>query len=213
MNNRPELLLFFTGWGMDHRPTAHLTSGKYDVCTCFDYNLLDTEDVARWKQYGSITVAAWSMGAWAAEQMLTRVGLPVKHAVAINGTPKPVDDATGIPAEVALATLDGLTPESLKRFYRRMFGSASLLKQMEASGRMPEIDFDARKEELRRIIAFRPYPETGFMWHKAVIGTDDAIFPPAHMRAAWKGKAKIVELDAPHYPFHLFNTWEEIIGE
>lgn len=212
LNNSKKLLLFFSGWGMDERPTAHLTAGT-DVCTCFNYNSLDTGDTERWGSYDEITVVAWSMGVWAAEQVLACFNLPVKQTIAVNGTPKPVDDIRGIPVATAQGTLDGLTPESLHRFYRRMLGSGNLLKQMEESGQMPVIDFDERREELHRIISQRPYADTGFTWDKALIGTGDAIFPPKNMRAAWQGKAKIVELDAPHYPFHLFKTWEEITGE
>ena len=213
LNNSKNLLLFFSGWGMDERPTSHLTTDRYDICTCFNYNSLDTDEAERWKPYDSITVVAWSMGVWAAEQVLSKAGLPLRQAIAINGTPKPVDDELGIPVALAQITWDGLTPESLRRFYRRMLGSGSLLKQMEESGQMPVIDFDERKEELRQIIAQQPYPETGFTWNKAVICTGDAIFPPTNLRAEWQGKAEIIELDAPHYPFHLFKTWEEVLGE
>lgn len=198
---------------MDERPTAHLTAGGWDVCTCFNYNSLDASDVEKWQEYEEVTVVAWSMGVWAAEQVLTGLDLPITQAVAINGTPKPVDDAQGIPLATAQATLDGLTPDSLRRFYRRMLGGGNLLKEMDEAGQLPRIDFDERKEELRRIIAAQPYPDTGFRWNRAIIGTADAIFPPANLRAAWKGKAGIVEIDAPHYPFRQLKTWEEVIGE
>ena len=213
VNNCKSLLLFFSGWGMDERPTAHLASGRFDVCTCFNYNALETNEAARWAAYDSVTVVAWSMGVWAAEQVLSALKIPVKQAVAINGTPRPVDDALGIPAATAQATLDGLTSDSLRRFYRRMAGSGNVLKKMESDGLLPAIDFDERREELRRIIARKPYPETGFVWNKALISKADSIFPPRNQRLAWQGRAKVVELDAPHYPFHLFKNWEEIVGE
>jgi malonyl-CoA O-methyltransferase/biotin synthesis protein BioG len=211
LNNRRELLLFFSGWGMDARPTAHLNAGRFDVCTCFDYNTLDTEEATRWTRYDRVTLAAWSMGVWAAEQVLEGINIPVALSVAINGTPKPVDDALGIPVATAQATLDGLTPEALRRFYRRMFGSGNLLKERESAGALPAIDFDERREELRRILARRPYPDTGFVWNNALISKEDAIFPPENLQAAWRGKVRIVELDAPHHPFHLFRSWEEIV--
>jgi hypothetical protein len=213
LNDRKELLLFFSGWGMDERPTAHLAAGRFDVCTCFDYNTLDTDETSRWARYDRVTVAAWSMGVWAAEQVLAGLNIAVEQAVAINGTPKPVDDAQGIPVQLAQATLDGLTPDSLRRFYRRMLGGGNLLKEMELSCSLPAVDFDERREELCRIIARRPYPESGFVWSKALISTADAIFPPENLRAAWQGRAEVVELDAPHYPFHLFRSWEEVVGE
>lgn len=198
---------------MDERPTAHLRTERYDVCTCFDYNSLDTGEAEWWKLYDKITVVGWSMGVWAAEQVLTRLNLPVKQAIAINGTSKPVDDVLGIPLATAQGTLEGLTPESLRRFYRRMLGSGNLLKQMEGAGQMPVIEFDERKEELQRIIEAQPYADTGFTWDRALIGAGDAIFPPENMRAAWQGKAETIELDAPHYPFHLFKSWREITCE
>lgn len=198
---------------MDEHPTAHLIAGRYDICTCFDYNSLETDRSEWWNRYDEITVVGWSMGVWAAEQVLTRLNLPIRQAIAINGTPKPVDNTRGIPEAVAQATLDGLTPESLRRFYRRMLGSGTLLKEMEEAGNLPVIDFDERKEELRRIIDRRPYADSGFCWHKALVGTGDAIFPPANMCTAWQGQAEVIELDAPHYPFHLFKTWEEITCE
>ncbi len=211
LNHSKELLLFFSGWGMDERPTAHLAAGRFDMCNCFNYSTLNTNEARQWAAYDSVTVVAWSMGVWAAEQALNGLQLSVRQAIAINGTPKPVDDTLGIPTAMAQATLDGLTPDSLRRFYRRMTGSANLLKQMELIGELPLIDFEERREELRRIIGRKPYPETGFKWDKALISSADAIFPPENLRAAWRGRAEIIELDAPHYPFHLFKTWEEIV--
>jgi len=155
------------------------------------------------------------MGVWAAQQALSALDIPIRHAVAINGTPFPVDNGRGIPEQMAKATLDGLTPESLMRFYRRMFGSGTRLKQMEQAGRLPCIDFEERKSELFRIIGQRPYTDNGFGWHEAIVGTEDAIFPVENMRAYWHGhgKAKVREIEAPHYPFHLFTSWEEVVGE
>jgi hypothetical protein len=213
LNGGEKLLLFFSGWGMDERPTAHLHGGLYDVYTCFDYRELETNEIERWRSYDQITLVAWSMGVWAAEQVLAGIQLPIVQAIAINGTPKPVDDRWGIPRSVAQATLDGLTPDSLHRFYRRMVGGGAGLKAMEQAGRLPAIDLDERKAELAAIIGRAPYPEGRLRWSEAVIGLRDAIFPPENLKNYWQGRAAIREIDAPHDPFERFNTWEEVIGE
>lgn len=213
LNGRGELLLFFSGWGMDDRPTARLRGGRFDVCTCFDYRDLNTDEAARWADYDSLTVVGWSMGVWAAGRVLDGLQIPARKAVAINGTPTPVDDARGIPSAMARATADGLSAESLARFYRRMVGGGKRLKEMEISGALPLVDPNERRQELYNIIAAQPAPESTLRWDRALISTQDAIFPPENLRAAWRGAAETIEIDAPHYPFHLFSRWEEIVGE
>lgn len=215
INNKKKLLLFFSGWGMDERPTAHLNSAEYDICTCFNYNKLDTPEIEKWQTYDEIIVAGWSMGVWAAEQVMPNIGISIRKAVAINGTPVPVDDRLGIPAAIAQGTLDGLNPASLNRFYRRMFGNVKLLQKMKEQEAMPVIDLEERQEELRKIIHAAPYTETGFCWDKAVISLEDLVFPPAGQAAYWRTcpKTEGKFIIAPHYPFHLFTSWEEIIGE
>jgi biotin synthesis protein BioG len=213
LNGDRKLLLFFSGWGMNERLTEHLHGGLYDICTCFDYRELETNEAERWRAYSEIVLVAWSMGVWAAEQVLADHELPIVQAIAINGTPSPVDDRWGIPRSVAQATLDGLTPDSLHRFYRRMVGGGAGLKAMEQAGRLPAINLDERKAELAAILARAPYPEGRLRWSEAVIGLRDAIFPPEILRTYWQGRATIREIDAPHDPFEQVATWEELIGE
>lgn len=196
---------------MDEKPTAHLTSSERDICTCFNYNELTSPDTDRWQEYDDIVIVAWSMGVWAAEQVVARLGLSYSSAYAVNGTPRPVDDQEGIPVAIARGTYDTLTPATLRRFYRRMFGSAELMKRME--GRMPEIDFDERKEELRKIIEAAPYETEGIRWSKALLSVDDAIFPIKNMGNYWNRNSGVRLLPAPHYPFDRFKSWEELIRE
>jgi len=38
LNGSRELILFFTGWAMDEKPTQHLQTQR-DICTCFYYGM------------------------------------------------------------------------------------------------------------------------------------------------------------------------------
>lgn len=45
LNDNDRLIIFFSGWGMDYRATEHLSYDGWDVCTCYDYSDLDTDDL------------------------------------------------------------------------------------------------------------------------------------------------------------------------
>lgn len=223
LNGSRKLILFFSGWGMDEKPTRHLTSDGYDLCTCFNYHTLETADSEKWARYDEIILIAWSMGVWAAEQVVARMGicsggsiprqgLPITCAIAINGTPTAVDELTGIPPVVAEATCNGLNQVTLAKFMRRIYGGASLMKEMENADALPCIDIDGRREELHRIIS-APQDVTSIHWNKAIIGSGDAIFPSTNMSRYWEGRCEVCLLEAPHYPFHLYTNWNEIIAQ
>ncbi len=198
------LLLFFSGWAMDARATAHLAVPEgTDLCVCFDYTDLATPDVERWKGYAQVRLAAWSMGVWAAEQVVPALGLNVVRAVAVNGTPTPVDDRYGIPERIARGTCDNLTEQSFFKFMMRVSRGFKFI---------PESGLEARKAELSRIINAPPHAGK-IAWNKAIISTQDAIFPPENLHSYWNGRCPIREIEAPHYPFHLFKQWKELFDE
>ena len=95
-----ELLVFFNGWGMDHRIAAwllreSLSAGfSLDMLACYDYHTLETEEgfMNAIHRYSRITVVAWSFGVWAAQH--TELP-PIGRAIAINGTLHPVDARVG----------------------------------------------------------------------------------------------------------------------
>ncbi len=216
------LLLFFNGWGMDGGPTAHLETGGFDVCICCGYEDLTVDDstLARWKTYTRIKAAAWSMGVWAAERVLPAYGLMPERAIALNGTPFPVDDRYGIPCAVAQGTYENLSPQTLKKFYRRVFGGTAA---SEAAGAgFPAGALEERRRELGKILAAEEERRTenagetlrcGIRWNRAFVSRHDSIFPPGNLLAYWQGRCEVTLLDAPHNPFACFKRWEEIVGE
>lgn len=58
---------------------------------CYDYRTLEF-DASLLKEYREINVIGWSMGVWAATQVMgklqeTDTALVIKNSIAINGTP------------------------------------------------------------------------------------------------------------------------------
>ena len=82
---RKEALLFFAGWGMDETPFMHNLPPNKDLIICYDYRSLDFDSTLL-STYDGIYVVAWSMGVWAASQVLPDSNLPLKQSIAINGT-------------------------------------------------------------------------------------------------------------------------------
>lgn len=199
------LVLFFSGWGMDSRPFRRIKSDSRDVIVVYDYTDL-AFDRQMLEGYTKIYLVAWSMGVWAAARVLG--GVPLESAVAVNGTPFPVGDESGIPAAVFEGTLEHLSEEGIRRFNRRMCGTREILASfMSDPVRRPA---ESLKEELFRIREQLDFPVQSVSWTKAVISDADRIFPERNLKRYWQGVPQLC-LDAPHYPFYLWNEWNEIV--
>ena len=196
--NHPCLTLFFAGWGMDPHPFADYIPRHSDLLMCYDYRSLDFE-TSLLEGYEEIRVAAWSMGVWAAAQVLEHMALPVKESIAVNGTMTPVDDNNGIPVAIFKGTLEGLNERNLQKFYRRMCLPADELTRFLR--KCPQRGVEELKEELRCIGEYAAaLPVPSFQWDKAVVGTKDLIFPTGNQVNAWKNtQTPCVEYDIPHY--------------
>ena len=210
VNGNSKLLLFFSGWAMDENPTAHLNHEGFDLCTCFDYTNLETSAIEQWRNYSEIVLVAWSTGVWAAEQVLGKLNLPISQAIAINGTPTTVHDETGIPRAIFQGTYDNLTAQSMQKFLRRMFGSATAYNAFVSS--IPQRTLENQKTELASILSvgFETLVTGLIKWDKAIIGTEDAIFPPQNQMRYWFSRRdavhcvstlQIIKLPIPHFPF------------
>jgi biotin synthesis protein BioG len=214
-----ELLLFFNGWGMDHRNVAYLLheslSGGFsaDLAVCYDYRKLETEpefmnDIS---QYSRITIVAWSFGVWVAQH--TELP-PIERAIAVNGTMYPLDQKLGIPPEVFKATLSTYSEENRNRFNRRMCGSSEDFALF--SSMSPERETSDQKEELEQLqkhfLNKSLKGNNAWQYNHAVIGGRDLVFPSQHQYNAWKGLPQTVIADMPHFPFFHFRNLSEIIA-
>ena len=135
-------------------------------------------------------------------------------ATAVNGTPRPIDDNFGIPENIFRGTLDNLTAEGMKRFNRRMCGSR--IYSHNTRNFLPA-RWKRLKTRLQHIYNLcngqsmtNADDTTSIQWTRAIISSDDHIFPAANQRNYWNGRCPVTEITAPHYPFYLWKQWNEL---
>lgn len=204
-NNGKHLLLFFAGWGMDETPFRHIHPAECDWMICYDYRSLEF-DTTLIQAYSKITLIAWSMGVWAASQVMKQYpSLPVSQSTAINGTLYPIHETEGITPSVFEGTLQGLNAQTLLKFQRRMCGSAADYKAFQTIA--PKRPVEELKEELAAIRQqYLSSLPSEFVWQTAIIGDNDRIFLPDHQEQAWSNKAdSLLHVEAAHYQQELFN--------
>ncbi len=212
----PSLLLFVLGWASDHRVVEHILPAGYDVCCLYDFReLTPWTECDGFERYAHRYLFAWSFGVWVAEQLFgqggNRVSCPgseplvFDRAVALNGTPLPVDARYGIDPRRMAVTIRGLAAGGPDAFNRRAYG-AWYNRLHDVLSPRPE---HANIDELVYLFqaAQNPYVPS-LQWDKGVVGCEDVIFPPENMAAYWGARAEIVSL--PHYPF---GDAERIISE
>ena len=207
--NNPHLLLFFAGWGMDKHPFEEYAPSNHDFLVCYDYTSLDF-DYSVLSGYETVDVVAWSMGVWAASQIVGSIEQTITNTIAINGTPYPIDDNRGIPEAIFNGTLEGLNEATLKKFQRRMCGSADNFKHFQQVA--PQRSVDALKEELAAIGSlYKSCPPKEVKWSEAYIGLNDRIFPATNQQAAWKEATNISSGEESHYDEPLFKHYLDTI--
>lgn len=197
-NSSSRLILIFAGWAMDANPFGDLTHTSYDVAVVWDYTDFSF-DSGLLDGYDEVCVIAWSFGVYAASAVLRGDDRRITRRIAVNGTMHPVDASRGIPPEVFEGTLRGLDERNLRKFYRRMCGSAEQFASFIS--RSPQRgDIDSLREELYSY-GLRCGAPADFRWDIAIVGGADRIFPPEAQKEAWRGQAHIVEQpDMPHLP-------------
>ena len=105
----PDLIVVALGWASEPRLVQNIPTEGYDVLVLYDYRTLEPLAAADTASYGQITLLAWSFGVWVAEQVCRDI--PFRRAVALNGTPLPVDARYGIPPQAMAVTRQGIRRE------------------------------------------------------------------------------------------------------
>lgn len=207
-NNTDQVLVFFNGWGMDER-TFPCLEEVTDTVMCWDYRVLDSGGIPSFSGYKKINVVAWSMGVWAAANVLPEWGVHPDCLVAFNGTERPVDNRWGIPLPVYLLTERRMDEKGRDKFFSRMFTCPEEREKFfyNPPGRKLE-------EQIRELEAIRRQSEiyrNTLKWDKTFISEKDLIFPVENQKNWWQERGVLTEsLPTAHYPFYAFRSWKDI---
>ena len=204
------LVLFFAGWSASPHLFESIAVPEHaDYWICSDYRTLDFD--ADLSAYREITVIAWSLGVWVAAHVLASRKELLTKTIAINGTPCPIDDQSGIPEAIFKGTLDNLTLKGMQRFNRRMCGTRELTACYEAAAALrPLEEVKEELEQLYRFISRSPDLSDAMRWDKAIISSDDYIFPTVNLQQYWTKKSAVHTINGPHYPFNNLKQWDEL---
>lgn len=217
------VIVFAAGWAGSDELVRHLTLPQgYDLLCLFDYRRLpDAAEAgelnAQIAPYRHKHLIAWSFGVWAAGQIFGESPLHWDIATAINGTPIPISDTYGIPERAFAVTVRSIGGAGTVKFLERMCGTPEILReyyQHRSTRGLKEIyDELLRLQEMSLARpADNPAPD---FWTAAVIGSQDAIFPPENMARYWTeaGVPFTIAETMPHYPLYDTGILTRLIHE
>ena len=217
-----QLIIYFCGWGMTPATVSHLTlPDQCDLLALYDYRTLElSDDIAdlSWDSYEAVTIVAWSLGVWAVEQVVPHWSLlpSTQRLIAVAGSPYPMHDQWGIPKQIFVGTLEGLTDENRQRFNRRMCGGKRYKQLYDILSERPTTELrdelQAVYDSLATLEASESTPHTRLAWDLAIIGERDQIFPAKNLSTLWKAVnvPTLLLPDGYHYLFDLWQSWSEL---
>lgn len=195
--NNKNLIIFFNGWGMDELIISHLKRDGFDLLVLYDYNDLDIE-FPNLGNYDKKYIISWSMGVMISTLFYDCFGKIDKY-IAINGTPKPIDNKYGIPEKIYKLTLRGFNETSCQKFMERMFDSTPPISKFSNRA------FESQKTELANLMGIEGKI---ISFDKAIVSKNDNIIPTKNQLNYWKNP-EIIE--SGHCPFFKYESWSEII--
>ncbi len=184
----------------------------------YDYRSLSVaeEILSAVSAYSEISVIAWSMGVWAFEQLSPQLQFSNRQAIAINGSGEPVHEQYGISPSVYQATIDRFSAQGRKKFFVRLCGSRHTFEQFQHC--FPQRPLSEQHEELIAIqqhsTVHEPRSQTTRIpppFSHALISTQDRIIPSENQRRYWERTTPYSYIDAPHFPFFLWKSWNAIL--
>ena len=189
------VVVIVLGWACAPRCVEHIRPEGCDVVCLYDFRGGAVDPGLSLDGYSRRYLLAWSFGVWVAEQLFA--GVAWTRAVALCGSPLPVDARWGIDPKRLNVTLRGIRKYGIGEFNRRMYG------EREYERLKPWLPFrDAEANECELIdlstASLEPYTPS-LRWDRAVVGSDDVIFPVENLVAYWGERAEVLPL--PHYPF------------
>jgi len=213
-NKKNSVILFFNGFGLDHKSYSGITSQKYDIIIVSDYtDFSNTGEInSLIEKYSNINIISFSLGVYISAHFINKYKIHFTHNIAINGTLKPLDNFKGIPPRIFDLTIKGFSPEGAEKFYRNIFYHKEDYDYF--INNKPERTAEEQKEELialKNFINNNPV-DLSVQFNKVYISDNDKIFPFNNTQNAWEDH-EINILNNGHFPFYSFKSWDTIIEE
>ncbi|NNM53447.1 MAG: DUF452 family protein [Spirochaetales bacterium] len=213
------LILVFNGFAMDENPWRIWPQPKASSLAFVGgyqnlFEPLEVSDLARLRSFSRVDVIAWSLGVWVYSTVASAWALPPGKRVAVNGTLNPLNAQWGIPPAIFALTRKTFSVETRETFYRRVCGSEEVWAhfQRHAPLRLAEDqagELAVLHEVLQNTASFVPPEQARQFFSSVIIGAKDLIMPPAAQRRYWHGGR---EVDAGHFLFHLWPSWEAFLA-
>lgn len=211
------LMLVFAGWSTRPCDYEAMRHEGWDLLVVYDYDNFNL-DLSFLNEYYTIYLFAWSLGVYVAE--MTLPAERITQAFALNGTPQPVSDLYGIPANIYFGTAKGLDERNLKKFRLRMMPDKETFQRFFVDSNSANEDIESLRNQLYVISDTTEKDSEKFEgvqekrnaarlpWVRAYLSKSDRIFPYDSMRRYWEGECEteIVSLEGTHYyPLELIS--------
>ena len=203
--NNQNLIVFFNGWGMDDEIVTHLDSSGFDIITIcdyrdfeFDYKSCDCD----FEKYSEKYLICWSMGVYVSN-LFKKLFDNFDKKIAVAGTNRIIDNNFGILEKIYNVTIKYFSDESAKKFIDNIFLNENHSFKIKRST-------SELKDELISLKNLEIEHELNY--NKAIIPTKDIIVPFRNQINYWESmNIKSIQINAPHYVFGKFKSWQEII--
>ena len=158
------------------------------------------------------------MGVFAAEKLKTELPQNISKKIAVNGTILPVHNEYGIPHRTFDLTLKFVESGLKGKFYQNVFNEK---QEFEKYTQTPvQRTLENRAQELHSLNSYISETQCEIetlcsekFYDLAIVSKFDKIIPPKNQMNFWqKLGCDIIELDAGHFPFYQFSSWNEIIN-
>jgi len=207
-NNSDRLIVFFNGWGMDSN-VLNSISGDFDVLIYWDYRGELELPFKPISSYSEAYLIAWSMGVYIANELAEDFDIKFIKKIALCGSPYPIHNDYGIKERIFEITCKGLRRMGTDKFFAEIFASND-----DSIFNKPSREFEEQVDELENLeVLVNKYgTNSDFKWNSILIAEKDTIFSMKNLLNYWKGNAEVTSVNMPHYPFDIYNSWEQIIA-
>lgn len=196
------LIIFFSGWGIEPSDMEFLKAEKFDVVMLHGFTHNHPE--FNFCGYEHKIILAFSFGVF----LSSIIPLNVDENYAFNGTLKPVDNNFGIRESIFKKTFENLSPETLEMFWQNMFDNRNDSQRFIKNRIDPDIN--ELKQQLELINELSSSEKIATNFDKVFVSKNDRIIPYKNQVSFWSDK-KTEIVDSGHFPFYKFSSWDEIV--